>query len=132
MPLVAAVVAGAIAALAPARSIGTEQAACAATPPAVGGRLSGPILQVVDGQTFCVALGPTPDQWVKIQLADTPHGDRAALMDAAFAQRVTCVVLGPAASGAVAARCIVAEAPAEARHALREPAEADRRCLAAD
>jgi hypothetical protein len=49
----------------------------------------------------------------------------------AFAGRVTCVVMGPAASGAVAAR-FIAEATAETRHVSDEHAHVNRLCLAPD
>jgi hypothetical protein len=86
----------------------------------------------MDGATLCVALGPTPAQWVKVQLAKASYGDRAALMEAVFARRVSCVVIATAAGGGVTAHCVIAEAPAETRHASAERADATRLCIAAD
>jgi hypothetical protein len=67
-------------------------AECTASSPRVGEPFAGPVLQVIDGRTVCVALGPTPDQWIRVSLADGKDATpRAALMDAVFAQRVVCV-----------------------------------------
>lgn len=67
-------------------------AECTAPAPSVGEPFAGPVLQVLDGRTVCVAVGPTPDQWIRVDLADghdaTP---RAAMMEAVFAQRIVCV-----------------------------------------
>jgi hypothetical protein len=90
---------------------GTAQAAsgpqddtvCSGAAPA-DGRLRGPVLQVEDGATLCVALGATPDTWVRLTLADAPPGGgvqrasrtdenpRGALMAVAFSQMVDCQV----------------------------------------
>jgi hypothetical protein len=67
-------------------------AECTARAPSVGEPFSGPVLQVLDGRTVCVAVGPTPDQWIRVDLADghdaTP---RSAMMQAVFAQRIVCI-----------------------------------------
>ena len=130
MPLIGAVIAGAVATLAPADSNARVEAVCAAPAPAIGALLSGSVLQVMDGETLCVALGPTPAQWVKVHLAEVPSGDRAALMDAFFARRVSCVVIATAARRGVTAHCVVAEPPAPTR-ASAERADAKRLCIAA-
>lgn len=78
---------------------------CRAPSPEAGGSFTGPVLQVIDGRTLCVALGPTPDQWVRVRLADVHdrHG-RGALMAAAFAKDVICTARGRDSQG-VLARC---------------------------
>ncbi|GGL35791.1 thermonuclease family protein [Caulobacter rhizosphaerae] len=35
-----------------------------------GSAFSGPVTYVGDGDSLCVALGPTPDRWVEMRLAD--------------------------------------------------------------
>jgi hypothetical protein len=74
---------------------------CTAQAPA-SGELHGPVLQVEDGATLCVALGATPDQWVRLTLADAPAANpiqraastdenpRGTLMAVAFSQTVDC------------------------------------------
>lgn len=76
---------------------------CTAAAP-VDGVLRGPVLQVEDGATLCVALGATPDQWVRLTLADAPAANpiqraastdenpRGTLMAIAFSQMVDCQV----------------------------------------
>jgi hypothetical protein len=69
-------------------------APCLAAKPAVGAEFSGPVLQVIDAQTLCVAQGTDPSQWVQVRL---PRGQRAEtrgdLMAASFARNVTCRTL---------------------------------------
>ncbi|MBI1683764.1 hypothetical protein [Caulobacter hibisci] len=60
--------------------------ACAAPTPK--GDFSGPILDVPEAGVICVALGPTPDRWVRVRLAQPL--ERRALMAAGFSKRVTC------------------------------------------
>jgi hypothetical protein len=78
---------------------------CTAQAPA-GGVVRGPVLQVEDGATLCVALGATPDRWVRLTLADAPAANgvqraastdenpRGTLMAVAFSQTVDCQVQG--------------------------------------
>jgi hypothetical protein len=58
----------------------------------VGAIVRGPVLQVPDGSTICVALNPAPTTWMQIALS---AGDttRSALMTAAFAKTATCFIL---------------------------------------
>ncbi len=90
--------------------MGTQQAqaatgsVCTGQAPA-SGVLRGPVLQVEDGDTLCVALGATPDSWVRITLADAPAANpiqrasntdenpRGTLMAVAFSQTVDCRLL---------------------------------------
>ena len=84
---------------------GSAQAAngslCTGAAPA-DGVLRGPVLQVEDSATLCVALGATPDSWVRLTLADAPavnpiqrasntdENPRGTLMAVAFSQTVDC------------------------------------------
>lgn len=49
-----------------------------------GATFSGPVVYVGDGDSLCVGLGPRPDRWVEVRLADVyapelraPQGARA-------------------------------------------------------
>ncbi len=86
-------------------------AACTAAAPADGQSVAGPVLQVIDGQTLCIAKGPTPDQWVRVRLTDVyDREDRGSLMAAAFAKDVVCSVERRDAQGA-SGRCTLEGAP---------------------
>lgn len=82
----------------------TTAGPCKGPPPAIGAVLHGPVLHVIDGDTFCVALGATPDRWTPLRLASVrPHApsiatrsEHGTLMAVAFAQNVTCRVVGAA------------------------------------
>lgn len=79
---------------------------CAAPAPAAGEVIHGPVLFVESGDTLCVALGETPDQWVRLSLADAPGDNpirrastapandnpRGTLLAVAFSQTVDCTV----------------------------------------
>jgi hypothetical protein len=87
---------------------------CTAAAPSQGQPFAGPVLHVIDGRTLCVALGPTPDRWVRIKLSPAPLSTRrSALMAAAFAKRVACVVDANDGNGAVG-RCALDGVPLEA------------------
>jgi hypothetical protein len=88
-------------------------AACTATAPQVGAAFSGPVLQVLDGATICVAQGADPSQWIQARFAPAsgPTGQNAVTA-AAFAKTVTCVVERREAVGAVA-RCTLDGVPLE-------------------
>lgn len=78
---------------------------CTAPMPAAGAAFEGPVLHVFDGANLCVALGPIPSQWVRVELDDAPAaGGRQAMMAAVFAKRVVCVA-GPSGEQGVIARC---------------------------
>ncbi len=76
---------------------------CTGSAPA-DGLLRGPVLLVEDGATLCVALGASPDRWVRMTLADAPAANpiqrtsntdenpRGTLMAVAFGQTVDCQV----------------------------------------
>lgn len=73
---------------------------CAGAPPADTEQFRGPVLEVLDGERLCVALGPDPSSWVPVRLADTllkastTPPSRGALMAASFGQDVTCRITG--------------------------------------
>lgn len=96
LPRIAAVSALVLMAASAARS----QELCAAPPPAPGAVVRGPVLHVLDGETLCVALGATPDRWLRIRLSPATSGprrdvaspSRGALMSVAFGEMVTCAL----------------------------------------
>jgi hypothetical protein len=82
-------------------------AACAGAAPADGASIAGPVLQVESGDTVCVALGPSPTQWVRVVLADAgADAAKGALMAAAFSRDVICVTAGAADGGGVRGVCV--------------------------
>lgn len=68
--------------------------AAVACAPAQGATVAGPVLEVPAAGVICVALGPRPEQWVRVRLAGGEDLTRNRLMAATFAKRVACV-LGP-------------------------------------
>lgn len=99
---------------------------CQGSAPAVGAEIRGPVLQVLDSERLCVALGPTPDLWVEVVLASEPlrktsahPANRGSLMAVAFAQNVTCRIEGEAA-GLPIASCRLDDQ--SVRALTREPA----------
>lgn len=102
------------------------RAVCQGSAPALGAEIRGPVLQVVDSERLCVALGPTPDQWVEVVLAPEPlqktsshPANRGSLMAVAFAQNVTCRIEGETA-GLPTALCRLDDQ--SVRTLTREPA----------
>jgi hypothetical protein len=86
-------------------------ALCTASPPSTGEAFSGPVLQVIDGRTLCVARGPTPADWIRVTARGAPRGStRQALMAAAFGRSLACVAVKVGSSG-LEARCTVDGAP---------------------
>jgi hypothetical protein len=81
-------------------------APCTAAAPAAGEVFSGPVMQVIDGSTLCVADGPTPDHWIRVRLSDV-SGPAAwgALMAAAFSKDVICIADRRDGQGVVG-RCV--------------------------
>ena len=66
---------------------------------APGATFSGRVTYVGDGDSLCVAVGPSPSQWVEVRLEDfyapelhAPGGEAAkrALVRAAFGRRLVC------------------------------------------
>jgi len=80
---------------------------------AYGSNFSGPVVQVLDGDSLCVAVGDTPLQWVEVRLADFYASElekaqggaaRDALMRIAFGKRAYCIS-GLRTHDRIAARC---------------------------
>jgi hypothetical protein len=85
-------------------------AVCSAPSPASGQRFTGTVLQVIDGETLCLAQGPTPADWIRVSVAGAPRdARRSALAAAAFGRVLSCVALRDSPSGVVA-DCAVAGA----------------------
>ncbi|MGA0602425.1 hypothetical protein ACO2Q3_17075 [Caulobacter sp. KR2-114] len=84
----------------------TADVHCSAPHPAAGQAFEGVVLHVVDGATFCLAQGPTPDRWIRVRLSGGETGGRRALMAAAFARSLVCVASRDAGQ-AVEATCFV-------------------------
>lgn len=112
-------------------ALGAAGAAQAQTPcqgsiPVVGAEIHGPVLQVLDSERLCVALGATPDQWVEVALAPEPlqktaahPANRGSLMAVAFAQNITCRIVD-VADGLPVAACRLDDR--SVRALTREPA----------
>ena len=88
---------------------GAAQAAvCGGEPPVSATEFRGPVLEVLDGNRICVALGADPSAWTPVRLADgamkvsTAPPTRGALMAASFGQDVTCRIVGRDADGVIA------------------------------
>lgn len=62
---------------------------CQGKPVQAGGFVRGPVLEILDARTVCVAR--TPTDWVAVTLIQ-PAQSRPALMAAAFGKTATCVV----------------------------------------
>lgn len=65
--------------------------ACGAAPAPAGATVHGPVLQVLDARTLCLAGGPHPATWAPVELAE-PAPSRQALMAAAFGKNAVCTV----------------------------------------
>lgn len=98
-------------ALAVSASAAQAGEACGAVAPAVGTEIHGPVLNVLDGNHLCVALGETPDRWLELELPDagliqassnSDDSPRGTLMSVAFAQNVTCRIVDRVGDRAVA------------------------------
>ncbi|MDP3633207.1 hypothetical protein [Phenylobacterium sp.] len=99
---------------------------CQGSAPDVGAEIHGPVLQVLDSERLCVALGATPDQWVEVALAPEPlqktaahPASRGSLMAVAFAQNITCRIVD-VAGGLPLAACRLDDQ--SVRALTREPA----------
>ncbi len=82
---------------------------------AFGARFSGPVVEVLDGDSLCVAVGPGHKDWVEVRLADfyAPESSeaagalaKAALRRIALGKTAVCVA-GLKTYDRVAARCQV-------------------------
>jgi len=88
-----------------ATSVAGAQALCSAPAAEPGARLRGPVLHVLDSETLCLALGPTPGRWLQLRLSDAGEPGpsaaptRGALMSVAFGRDVDCRILDVAEIG---------------------------------
>jgi micrococcal nuclease len=81
---------------------------------AFGSTFSGPVVHVIDGDSFCVALGDGPKSWVEVRLGDFyawkegANGRKAkvALEGLAMGKTATCVA-NLQSGDRVAARCTI-------------------------
>jgi hypothetical protein len=64
---------------------------CQGPPAAKGAVVHGPVLEVPDGSSLCIATGASPSAWVKIPLSHL-QTSRTALMAAAFGKNATCAI----------------------------------------
>jgi hypothetical protein len=87
-------ISGLMAAAAAVAAYGARAAeVCQGPPPARGVVIHGPVLDVPDGSSLCLAIGASPSAWIKVPLPRL-QTTRSALMAAAFGKNATCVV-GP-------------------------------------
>jgi micrococcal nuclease len=80
----------------------------------LGSSFSGPVVEVIDGDSLCVAVGPrTGIDWVEVRLADfyapefssaSGPAAKAALRRIAFGKQATCIA-GASTYDRIAARC---------------------------
>lgn len=75
----------------PAAALAQGSSVCAGSPTASSSELRGPILEVPDSESLCVALSDNPSTWVRVVLAQ-PAPTRGALMAAAFGKNAVCTV----------------------------------------
>ena len=87
------------------RAAAQGPAVCGAPAPAVGSVIRGPVLQVTDSHTVCVALGPLPEDWLKLSLNPGPHHRGRPRARDLFAQTVRCRVLA-SDEGRVLGQCV--------------------------
>jgi hypothetical protein len=64
---------------------------CQAPPAVKGAVVHGPVLEVPDGSSLCIATGASPSAWVRIPLSHLQIS-RSALMAAAFGNNATCAI----------------------------------------
>ena len=74
-------------------------AICGAAAPPIGSVVHGPVLQVIDARTVCVALGALPDHWLALRLTRRIDEDTGRSARRLFSQTVTCRVTGADAMG---------------------------------
>jgi hypothetical protein len=84
----------------PSTGVAAAVAVCGAAAPAIGSVVHGPVLQVIDARTVCVALGALPDQWLALRLSRPIDGEAGRPARLVFSRTVTCRVTGAGAAGA--------------------------------
>jgi hypothetical protein len=74
-----------------AASPAIAQDVCRGETPAPGATVHGPVLEIPDAKSLCIALNTSPDSWVRVSLAGL-DASRPQLMAAAFARNATCQI----------------------------------------
>jgi hypothetical protein len=74
-----------------AASPAVAQGVCHGAAPAPGASIHGPVLEIPDGKSLCIALNTSPDSWVRVDVAQL-NASRPQLMAAAFARNATCQI----------------------------------------
>jgi len=74
-----------------AASSASAESACRGPAPTTGAVIHGPILDIPDGASLCLATGASPDAWVKVDVARF-NASRPELMAAAFGKNATCEI----------------------------------------
>jgi len=69
-----------------AASAASAREVCGGAAPAAG-----PILDIPDDNSLCIALGASPDTWIKVSVTRLA-ANRPQLMAAAFARNATCEI----------------------------------------
>src|ERR1700722_11354249 len=64
---------------------------CPGGPAPRGAEVHGPVLEIPDASSLCVALGQSPSTWVRVRLAH-PSDTHPLLMAAAFGKNAVCFV----------------------------------------
>jgi hypothetical protein len=72
-----------------AASAASAASLCSGPAPRPGAAIQGPVLQIDDGSSVCVAQGPKPEQWSLVRL-NTVRSTRSVLMAAAFGKTAYC------------------------------------------
>lgn len=67
----------------------SAESICKGPAPRPGAAIHGPVLQVDDGSSLCIAKGAKPAQWSLVRLENV-HATRHALMAASFGRNATC------------------------------------------
>ena len=90
-----------------------EAEGCPGGAASAGAVVHGPVLDIPDASTLCIAQGQSPSTWVEVKLRGT-GATRGALMAASFARNAVCAI-GPDGVGA----CRIEQEPLA--EALRRP-----------
>ena len=74
-----------------AASAASAQGVCQGPSPTIGTVIHGPVLEVPNGSSLCVATGASPETWIRVNVARS-GADRSRLMAAAFGKNATCAI----------------------------------------
>ena len=64
---------------------------CQGKTPAAGAIIHGPVLEIPNGGSLCLATGSAPETWIRVSVAHF-NSSRPNLMAAAFGKNATCVI----------------------------------------